>query len=245
MGELRGLVVFITSMERRGVRNVKKTGIPKKGRGKGRPRGKQSRDITYGDMYRKINRDVMPIVNLAKRMFNTENKYLDTVGSMSISTTASLVLLNGMAQGTTASTRLGDTVKFNFINCNITVTINAAATASVLRMFLVRDIQPNGSAFAYTSYAATNNNPVTLTNFSQETRFYTYLDELICVDSAGPQVLSFRVSKPLGFHCNYGLGNAGTAADISENTLYFVMISNEATNTVTVSYAWRLLFVDN
>ncbi len=232
-------------MERRGVRNVKKTGIPKKGRGNRRRKGGRGKNISYGDMYKKVYTDIMPIVNLARRMFNTENKYLDTVGSMSISTTASLVLLNGMAQGNTASTRLGDTVKFNFIQTNITVTINAAATASVLRIFLVRDEQSNGSAFAYTSYAATNNNPVTLTNFTQEQRFFTYVDELICVDSAGPQVLSFRTSKNLGFHTNYGFGNAGTVADISNNSLYFVMISSEATNNVTVSYAWRLLFVDN
>lgn len=232
-------------MERRGVRNINKTNVPKKGRGNRKRRQTGNRDITYSQIATKISRDIMPVVNLAKRMFNTENKYLDNSASVSVSSTSSLMLLNGMAQGNSASTRLGDTVKFNFVQWNIVVTINAAATASQLRIFLVRDEQPNGATFGYTSYAATNNSVTTLTNFQQETRFYTFVDELIAVDSAGPQTLCFRGSKNLGFHTNYGLGNAGTVADISKNSLILVAISNEATNTVTFKYDFRLLFVDN
>lgn len=207
--------------------------------------GRRGRDISYADIGSKVYRDVMPIVNMAKKIFNTENKYLDTIFSAAVSTTASLTILNAMAQGNTASTRIGDTIKFDFMQWNATVQINASAVLTSIRLFIVRDMQPNGAAFGYTSYASTNNDPLTLTNFKQEQRFYTYVDELFCITSNGAQMLTFRGSKALGFHTNYGLSNNGDVTDISANTLYLVLISNEATNTPTVKLDFRLLFVDN
>ncbi len=232
-------------MERSGVRNVKKNNLPigrNKRRGNRRNFGNK---ITYAQIGNKLYNDVMPIVKLAKKVFNTENKFLTTSAvATSISTTPALIGLNLMAQGNTASTRLGDTVKFDFIQWNIVCTINPAAAASQIRVLIVRDEQPNGATFGYTSLmdsvAVTS-----LTNFKQETRFYMFVDEIITLDSNGPQTLTFRGSKSIGFHTNYGLGNAGTIADISKNSLNLCFVSNEATNTPSVTYDVRVLFVDN
>jgi len=233
-------------MERSGVRNVKKTNAPKGGGGRRsfrKRRGK--RNITYGDIGNKVYNDVMPVIRLAKKMFNTENKYLDTANSAAVSSTGGLTLLNAMAQGNTASTRLGDTVRYNFIEWNFVVTINAAATASQLRLCIFRDEQPNGQASPVAGYMANPNSVVSMVAFTDVTRFHTFVDEIIEVSSAGPATLTLRGSKGLGFHTNYGLSNNGNVTDISKNSLNLFLVSNEATNTVSVNYYIRLLFVDN
>ncbi len=235
-------------MESKNKRNVNKVATkPKSGRrgARGSRNVRKNARISYGAMFNQVRSDVQPVMKLVKYLLNSENKYLDTVASTAVSTTAYLNLLNPLAEGDTASTRTGDMVKFDLLQFNLTVTINASATASVGRCCIVRDEQPNGGAFGIGSYFSSVNNPLSLTNFQQETRFYTYLDEVICVDSQGPQVLSFRKTINLGFHTNYGLGNAGTIADISKNSLYVLFLSNEATNTPTFSYTVRLLYLDN
>ncbi len=229
-------------MIRSGVRNVNKVNIPKK---RGKFRGKRGgRRITYAQIGNKIYNDVMPVVKLVKRMLNTENKYIDNSSSMGVSSTAGFTFLNSLTQGNSATTRLGDTVKFDWLQWNIVLTINAAATASRVRVCILRDEQSNGANPATTDYM--NSGAVTsLTNFKEETRFFTFVDEIVTLDSNGPQVLCLRGSKNLGFHTNYGLGNAGTVADITKNSLFMYSVSNEATNTVSMEYNIRLLFVDN
>ncbi len=229
-------------MEKSGVRNVNKVNVPKRRGRRGRRNGK--RGITYQQIGNKVFNDVMPVIKLMKRLLNTENKYVDYSTTLGVSSTSGNNLVNPLAQGNSATTRLGDTVKYDFMQWNFIVTINPAAVASQVRLCIVRDEQPNGALAAPGSYMAAST-VQSMTQFQQETRFYTYVDEIIAVDANGPQTLVFRGSKNLGFHSNYGLGNAGTVADISKNSLFLYAVSNEATNTVSVAIYIRLLFVDN
>lgn len=229
------------SYAKKAVTNLKKTGAPKS-------KAKKSKRIPYARMVKQVYGDVMPFIKMAKGVLNTENKYIDTAIATSVSSSISTTYLNLMAQGNTASTRLGDTVKFDFLHYHLVITISAAATVSTLRIFILRDQESNGTNFSYSGSAnsyANAGTPYAMTNFQVEQRYYTYLDELVVVDSAGPQGLVLRGSKRLGTHTNYGLGNAGTQADISNNTFILAMISNESTNNVNVNGYFRMLFVDN
>ncbi len=230
-------------MLRSGVRNVKKDNLPKKGK-KRSGRRRRAGKITYAQIGNKVYNDVMPAIKLMRRLMNVENKYLDYATTLGVSSTSGNNLINPLAQGTTALTRTGDTVKFDYMYYTFVITINAAATASQVRLCIARDEQPNGALASPGSYMVSST-VTSMTNFQQETRFYTYLDEIVCVDGAGPQTLVYRGAKSLGFHTNYGLGNAGTVADISKNSLFLYAVSNEATNTVSVAVYIRCLFVDN
>ena len=44
---------------------------------------------------------------------------------------------------------------------------------------------------------------------------------------------------------NYGLGNVGTIADISENAYYFISIGDDPVNSVSTSVNVRLRYIDN
>jgi hypothetical protein len=197
--------------------------------------------------YSKIGSQVLGDINSIRKMFNTELKYMDTTASATVGTTGTNTLINGLVQGTTSTTREGDTVKISRIQVNFTCSINPSSTVGYVdfRYFLVRDLQPNGVGFTNAQYLNSPNNVLSCINMPYSKRFITMDDQIFTLDANGPQAYTYRKVYERELHVEYGLGNAGTVADIAKESIYLIVLSNDNTNQPAYSFFVRIQFIDN
>jgi hypothetical protein len=180
-----------------------------------------------------------------KYLFNVEDKYDDVNVATTVNSTGFVMLLNGLVQGTTVSTRIGDSVRFVRSVWNYSFTVSLAATTTFVRLIMFRDSQPDGAApnaFVNLLMSSSYN---ALYNPNYANRFYVYYDVIHALNSQSDQTIVKDGSTKMGFHTRYGLGNAGTVADISTNSYYLLAISDQATNVPNLSLNVRMMFVDN
>jgi len=166
----------------------------------------------------------------------TELNFVDTAAGGTDSTTARVVLLNGLAQGTTASTRIGRRVTMKSIELKGRVSAGSTGTLAAVRYALVLDKQANAAAPAFTDiYDAAL--PESLRNISNKARFQVLWDSgltAVVGSSATPTDAARRTMefyKKIGIPVQYNAGTAGTVGDIQTNALYFVAIGDVASGT--------------
>jgi len=181
---------------------------------------------------------------------------------------AQIVLLNGLQQGDTKNTRDKDLAQFTSLQFKGYVQHDPdSVVSSICRIMLVWDKFPKGAApvigdmlnvqapFVGLALVA----PYNEDNFE---RFHFIMDKKFVLN---PNVVATTVVATgvvsqyqavtkwiekkikLSRTTNYGLGNAGTIADISKNSLYIVCISNIAAGVQPPSLAAgiRLYFKDD
>lgn len=195
-------------------------------------------------VYLDAGRQALKDINILRRFINTEIKRVDYSATETSSTTATFDLLNGMAQGTTASTRVGQSVKCDGIFVRLAITINASATTSFERVLVVMDKQANGAAPAIGSIlnATTVVSPFVI---GAQNRFAILMDESFALSAGGIQCVLYDKSIACSSHVEYNTGSAGTIADINTNSIYLIHFSDQATNVVSLSMFVCFWFIDN
>lgn len=164
------------------------------------------------------------------------------------SATATLKLLNGVAQGTTAITRLGRKIVMKSLYINGVVYVAPTSTgATPVRVLVVYDKQSNGTAPVATDVVQEDaiTSPMNLGNSS---RFEVICDHWIpCVGTAGPQAQPFRIYKKLNHKVEFNAGSAGTIADIQTGSVYVLVWTTNAIGTAALLTFndTRIRFVDN
>lgn len=197
---------------------------------------------------------------LALSRLNTETKYVDTSGAPNTAI-GNIVLLNPLVQGTTANTRVGDQVKFKSLDLRVAYT-NTTDEAIWLRYAIVRDNAPNGITLASSINQLVFNglNVHDFRNLDYGSRFDVFVDRVLAFQRSDPAsgyvsqpgftTLHIDLSKGKGSKNNknvtdYGLGNAGTNADIAKGSYYLILMSSATTNNVLFSYDSRMKYIDN
>ena len=196
-------------------------------------------NIGYGQIARKVWRDVKYL----KSIVNVEKKYLDVTDSRTYSNLLFAQLLNGIAQGDTSITRDGDSVKWISLFIRVNSVINAAASATRVRLMLLRDKQPNTGLSSTTNILADNTNILSPRNLDWNYRYKVYKDMVIHLNTDRPEK-EIKIFMKLKFHTRY-TDNGATVASISTNTLLLCFMSDEAVNEPTVTFYSRLRFIDN
>jgi len=190
------------------------------------------------------------ISNLSRRISGLaraaapEKKYLDlTANAQAMASTASLVLLNGMVIGNSGSTREGQSINLLYSWLQFDIICNTTSVGSVVRMMLVYDKQPNGAAFTAANLLVTNTNLNSPFVIGYGHRFRVLWDRRYALSAVGGnyQIIK-RVFKKMFLKTTFNTGDAGTVADIATGSLYLFYISDEATNTPTLSYYHRLRY---
>lgn len=205
----------------------------------------------YGSTRSKATRALRLIRKFKKEQ---EVKYIDTTGTCTIAyassntwQTAGRILLNACSQGDTALTRDGN--KTSMQDLTIRFIFNGGATdddGRVWRLVIFYDRKPAGAVPGPTDIFQTDhiNAPLAKKNAG---RFAILYDGYIAQDSTqfhSPLKLYMklnRVSK-----VDYGIGNAGTIADISKGALYF-WANGAALDTAdsSITYYSRVKFTDS
>lgn len=182
---------------------------------------------------------------MLKGLVNTEQKYSDLANqSITVSTTPTVNCIDGISLGTTATSRLGQSIKVTSFYISGNMSINASATETFIRLLVAIDHQSNATQAAFTDVMTLADvfSPRLIGNAR---RFTVLVDKRFALSANGSENKQFRIYKKRAFHVTYNTGNVGNYTDIQTNCLTVFWVSNEATNKPTVNFMTRLRFVDN
>lgn len=185
---------------------------------------------------------------LRRLIHEPEEKNLDVDQSVTPSTTGVLTLTSGISQGTDIGNRVGDSIKVTRISWMGRAALSPVVTTfSTLRLLLFRDMEIQGAVPALADILETGTGTVSVRspiNFINRKRFSVLWDQIIVLDpnTHYSEVLrgELVVNKTVRYR---GTGN--TVAAAAEGTIYWLLVSDEATNAPTVAIYTQLQFVDS
>lgn len=202
------------------------------------------RHITYRNFNRGMN-IARQLYWLKQRTGNVERKYSDVNATTTYSSTPTLTLLNGLSLGTTSETRNGQSIKMVSMQLRMTGSINASATTTQVRFIIFRDRQANAAAPTAANLLENSTGINSPLNLDYGKRFKVYIDKEFMMSLNGTAALRYEKYMKVIFHVDYNTGNTGTIADITTNSLYILIMSDQATNTPTIAWYFRMRYIDN
>jgi hypothetical protein len=202
---------------------------------------KLGRGAIYSAAAGQLSKDVRWLMSVV----NVEDKYLDTTAVTVTSNTWQYILVNGLLQGTTPNTRIGQSVKCVGIECRYNIFCNSVSTAfQTVRFVIFIDKNPNAAVPGTTDvYGSGCLLPRTVGYMDRFTVLHERRIAFSPVGSDGIYTLDYIDRQ--NWHQEFNLGNAGTIADIDINSLYVAFITDQGANQPTVAFTIRYVYVDN
>jgi len=158
-----------------------------------------------------------------------ERKFTDTTLTMEFSTTGTIQLINGVAQGAGESQRVGTKLRNVSMLLRGAYTVGATPTASSGRLLMVYDAQTNKQAPGITDVLTAINTGSAM-NLSNRDRFKILLDKTFYVEAAGRSTIPFSYYKKLNLPTTYGNGLTGaTVAAINTGAIWLISVGDLAT----------------
>ena len=160
-----------------------------------------------------------------------ETKFNDIFLAATASTSCAFQLMNGLVQGVTQLTRIGNKVQCKGIEVRGSVYTGATPNNSTMRIGVLIDFQADGSAPTQNDVwnAAGGGGTAVYAhrNINSTERYKIIKDEMISTSAAGPSVQNFVWHLPADVVTKYNTGNAGTIADIETGSVYFYYWSDD------------------
>ncbi len=205
--------------------------------------------MACGKMVLSDAQKALAIARATKALLNVEYKF-HSVGAQGAAITdapsaTNLVLLS---QGDTANTRDGSQVKLTSYRFAYTLKIHASATNTMVRVMIVQDKQTNQAQATATQVLQDSTIIDALTspyNVDNASRFNILYDKAHSMSSVGSTSCIHRViHKKLNLKIRYD-ANVGDVTDLTQDSLFLILVSDEPTNDPTISHTFRLRFLDN
>ncbi len=219
-------------------------------RSKNRSGGNQTRrhvEKYAGDAYDLAARTWKGL-NEIRKFINIEEKYVDVNSSLNPDQSGGVACLSQLAQGTTMSTRVGNSVRVQKFTIRGRVAVNSTVTTySTVRVAIIRDMEGQGTAptaadvFETVGSSAAPRQPFDWLN---RKRFAVLYDLFLTVSPDMGSAREFVYDVELAKHVLYR-GTTAAAASDGEGSIYIVALSDEATNTPSVSYTSRMTYTDD
>lgn len=206
-----------------------------------RPKKKAGRMQVYGSAITQLKADVSSIL----RVLNVEEKHNDVINSaVAMTGNWQIALMNGLTTGTSAVTRIGQSVKCSGIECRFYGTLNAAATVpEIVRLVIFIDKECDTTA--PTPLNIFTNSVISPRVDGYMDQYRVLYDSVFVMSPTGTETWVSDFIANQQWHVSYNTGNAGTIADIVTNSLYFMFVSNAAANFSTINYNLRFIYIDN
>lgn len=168
--------------------------------------------------------------------------------SLNIDNTGSFYLLNGIDQGTSATTRIGNKIKMATIE--LIMEIQASAVCN-LKIALIYDKQANGTTLISSDYLTAISGlfpPWCLRNLANKTRFVTLLNSSLTLmpqisGSVAEKSFTKYIKIPRGVACLYS-GSGSTISSITSGALYLYVSSNLSASVPKFWGSTRVKFSD-
>jgi hypothetical protein len=209
-----------------------------------RPDGtQQSVEKFAGDAYSLARRAVSGLDQI-RRLINIETKSFLLYTTSNPSTTTSVEYASGILQGTDQGQRVGNSIKLHDITITGSLYFNSSSNQTFVRLLLIRDMENSGSLPTAAQIFETTGNPYSPLNFTNSKRFSVLVDNFMTVDPTSNRSLIFRENVSLERHVSYRTSVA-TIGGAAEGTLYWVSLSNEATNTPSLTTYLQFTYTDD
>lgn len=188
-------------------------------------------------------------LRLMRNFINVETHYSDVGDSHAIKSdgTDFLHLANGIATGDDFNTRSGRSVLLKQFQMKWALAQNASATNTFVHLALCVDKKPDSAtAASHDAVYGTGSTYLSMIDRAEEgDRFVILRQFTVALDQkSSPTAHGELFVKLDGIHTLYD-GTAATYADIEKNALILVAVSNEATNTPTLTLNTRVSWYDN
>lgn len=190
-------------------------------------------------------------LNEIRKLINIEYKFIDVNStSTGYNTTATIAPLSQIAQGLTSITRVGDSFRLQTIEVRGRVFAAAAATNSVVRIIIFRDLDNDGvlpPATELMEIDSVNSAPLSPFKFNRKGRFSILYDQMMTTQSilaTGVSSKEFVYKANLSGHVQF-LGTTAASASNGKGSVYIYIVSDESANTPTVAYYSRITFTDD
>ncbi len=214
-------------------------------RRKYRKRRPPNRRQIYGAAGKQLFKDVRSL----KRLINVEFKFHDVqLTSQTVDEVPLITQLSNIAIGDTTNTRDGSQVKCLSLQIAFSINSSASATASLVRVLLIKDKQTNQliyNASDLLSDVTAGDGIVSPYNRDNRMRFTILMDKVFTLTTVGSNRVrvfgkKFRQDQVLRYDAS-----AGNITDLTQSSYSLMFISNEPTNSPNVTLFSRLNYVDN
>ncbi len=202
--------------------------------------------MSKSSRYLNTAQQALTVAYAVKKLINVEYHSLITDFTVGPSTSGAVVNLSAVAQGDDLANRQGNKIRAKYLALSGTVEINASATASTLRMMIVRD--NNGSTAQptiptlFTDVGTFSVGKQKLGDPQTNSRFSILWDKYLLLDAVNSSQHHVSYSISLDHHQFF----SGTGAtDEGKGALYLFIASNEATNVPAVAIDSMFKFIDN
>ena len=205
------------------------------------PKAKSEADIAWS-----LAKKAMRGVNAIRKLVNVEHKFVTQEDITPVaSSTGSVTLLNGVARGDTAESRDGASIRFTRFLGNFQLKMSSSGYNTWTRVILFVYHENNASAKVLGNILQTSDTKAMLQE-DNESKFTVLKDRTFAQTVTASQTAAWTWDVPLNFHSTYTVGaSTGAATDLQTGALYLLVLSNEATNTPTLSLTCRSTFIDN
>ena len=180
-----------------------------------------------------------------KNLLNVEKKFVDfTVTGNPSDSSPITTLVNGCAQDDTDQTRDGGQVKWVYLNYRWQADINASASSTTLRCLVVKKKDTAGADADISEILdATGADVAAMYNRNTIFNYQVLYDRRFVLNTDKPSMIG-HFKKKVGFRTRFS-GTLATVSSIQKNGLFVIWVSNQPTNTPTISGVFRCNFVDN
>ena len=177
-----------------------------------------------------------------KGLVNSEMLHRTNSGSTTSNSTGTLTLLNGFGQDDTASGRTGNSVLMRNVLVRLVFTQHPTAISTQYRVMIVLDTQQISDTNPSVTDILESANPLSTLKVGNAGRFKILKSWMFTTDDDKGQTKVINYYKDMRMHTRFN-GIADT--DIQKNGIYLVTICNQATNTPTFDYYWKVGYHDN
>lgn len=171
---------------------------------------------------------------------NTERKHLDTSINSAFSSTGSCTNMVAMAQGTDDNERIGRKIRLSSVNGHCIITQHASATESTVRLILFYWFDDDDPTLADLLDASSQ--PHSNLNVHKSMKFKVVINKMITLSSVSRTASNFNFYRKLNQRVDY---DGTTSTSHADGSLWWGILSDEATNTPTVKMHTRVRYVDN
>ncbi len=204
----------------------------------------------YRACYKMVRGDAGKALAMAKgirRLLNVEIKNFDTLQTGVVITDVPIITqLTNIPIGDTTITRDGSQCKMIGIDFNYFLAVSPTTPRTIVRIMLVLDKQTNQAIYLNTDLLADvtiNDNINSPRNLDNKHRFSVLYDRTHMLSLAVPTV---RVHKYIKRDVLLRYDASTSAiADLTQNSLSLVQMTNENTNQPQISSFMRIRYVDN
>lgn len=189
-------------------------------------------------------------VQYLKSLVNPEYKYYDGNSSVTPDTTGAFLALTPVAQGDGGNARDGNSIKLKHMNFKFTLSINAAATDTLVRLIFfidkhnahtgTTDVTISGDDYSLLESATLISNKKRENN----TRYVILSDRTYRLNINNKGLIASRFTHRFNMEVKWNPSNTGFV-QADKNAIYCMYMSNEATNKPTLAYRWRIQWLDN